>query len=122
MSFAGFSNVPRYSRLRALRLDGASPRPSYPQRPLGKKRRPRYTLSPERRRNTIRPHQYATDSATKLTRALSPTRAGAVRGMALRAAIIHDEADTTTARKTEAPHPSLRVCVSSARPSGELDS
>jgi hypothetical protein len=79
-------------------------------------------LSPEGHRNATRPHRYVTDSATKLTRAPFPMRVGAIRRMALHVVIIHGEADTTIARKTEAPHLSLRVHASSARLSGELDS
>jgi hypothetical protein len=37
-------------------------------------------------------------------------------------AITRDEVDAMTARKTEALHPSLRVCTSSARLSGGLGS
>jgi hypothetical protein len=42
----------------------------------------------------------------KLTRVAFSMCAGIIRRMALCVAITHDEADATTARKTEAPHPS----------------
>jgi hypothetical protein len=56
-SFAGFSKVPWYRRLRALRLNDVSPRPSCPQHLLGKKGRPWSTLSPKGCQNTSRRSQ-----------------------------------------------------------------
>jgi hypothetical protein len=55
-------------------------------------------------------------------RASFSMHADTTRRMAPHAAITHAEADTTIARGTKAPHPSLWVPVSSARPSGGLDS
>jgi hypothetical protein len=121
-SFAGFLSVLRCNRPRAPCLNDASPSPSRSQHPLNRKGRPRITLNHEGRHNATRPHQYATVSAVTPTRVPFSMRTGTTRRMAPHAAITCDVADATIVRRTEAPHPSLRVHASSARLSGGLDS
>jgi hypothetical protein len=122
MSFVSFLNAPRCSRLRAPRLDDMSPRPRHPWCPLDKKGRPRFILNHEGRQNTIRPRWYTAISVTTPTRVSFSMHAAATRRMAPHAAITHAEADDMIARRTKAPHPSLWVHASSARPFGGLNS
>jgi hypothetical protein len=108
MSFASFLSALRCSRPRAPRHDDTSLRPSRPWSPLNKKGRPRFILNHEGSQNAIWPHRYATVSTTTPTRAPFSMHAGVTRRMAPHVAITHAEADATIARRTEAPHPSLR--------------
>jgi hypothetical protein len=113
----GFLNALRCSRPRALRLDNASPRPSHPRHPLDKKGSPQFIPNHEGRQNATRPRQYAAVSATTPTYVSFPMRTATRRRMVPHAVITHAEADGTTARRIGAPHLSLRVLASSARPS-----
>jgi hypothetical protein len=121
MSFAGFLNVLRCSRPRALRLDDASPRPSHSRHPLDKKESPQFILNREGRQNTTRPHQYAAISATTPTHVSFSMRVAMTRRMASHAVVTCAEADGTTTRRIGAPHLSLWVLASLERPSEGLD-
>jgi hypothetical protein len=101
-----FSNVPRCSRLKALRLDGVGPSSTSLHHWWHMRREPRSTRN--NRKWGISPHLSMPALATTTTRVMSSMRAKGTRRMVLAVVTTLARAATTTVERTEAHRPNPR--------------
>lgn len=119
VSFEGSSNVPRFSRPRVPRLDGASRPRNDTRHLLNKRGRPLYTPSLRKHlkgTGALRCKNASSTTAKPATPETSSTSIDAARATATLAATIHTAVGVTIEGRTATPHPSHWALWSSAKP------